>query len=571
MLTSWFEINKFFPEARTLTYAELPSKFLWESRHKIWKPRKRKGGSIGRMAYVHPASGELYYLRMLLNIQKGVLNFDDIRIVNGIIQPSYQAACKCLGLLGDDKEWIEALENAVNIATSRELRQLFVTMILFCEIANHQQLFNSHWQYMCDEILYELRKSFAVPTLNLPEFELKNYLLFELEQLFNASSNSLKDHNLPMPDERKISEIRSKLLREELNYNCDDLSREHSVLVTQLNETQKFVSDCVISIVNEKKSGLFFGKIVLAVASSGIASLLLPGGRTAHSRFKIPLIVTDCSTCQIKKGTHLAKLIEKAYLIIWDEAPMNHKHCFEALDKSLSDILSHSNDSNRSAPFGGKPFLLGGDFRQILPVIPAGTKEETIDASLNNSYLWPFFKVFQLKENMRLSQKGLNNDQKEKLANFASWILQIATYLDFENNFARFECLRERAIVTPKNNIVAEINDYAIDLLPGLCNGTRLVVTQLFDRIIEARILAGSNINYKVFIPRITLTATENKWPFVFKKRQFPIRPCYAMIINKSQGQSLKQVGLYFHNLSSLMVNYMLHYLESHQERVSKF
>ena len=669
MLTSWFETNKFYPEARTLTYAELPSKFVWESRHKIWKPRKRKGGSIGRIAYVHPASGELYYLRMLLNIQKGVLSFDDIRTVNGIIQPSYQDACKCLGLLGDDKEWIEALGNAVNIATSHELRQLFVTMILFCEIANPLQLFNSHWQNMCDDILYDLRKSFAMPTLNLSELELKNSLLFELEQLFNASSSSLKDHNLPMPNERKMSEIRNKLLREELNYNCDDLSQEHSVLVTQLNEIQKFVYDCVISTVNEKKSGLFFvyghggtgktflwhtiiskirseGKIVLAVASSGIASLLLPSGRTAHSRFKIPLTVTECSTCHIKKGTHLAKLIEKADLIIWDEAPMNHKHCFEALDKSLSDILSHSNNSNKSAPFGGKPFLLGGDFRQILPVIPGGTKEEIIDASLNNSYLWPFFKVFQLKENMRLSQKELNNDQKKKLADFATWILQIgdgqigdildsndkdtcwiqipddlliqsysdpirsifsATYPNFENHFASFEYLRERAIITPKNNTVAEINDYAIDLLPGqkriylssdslysssenfenlcimypteflntlefnglpshklilkigmpimllrnlnqsigLCNGTRLVVTQLFDRIIEARILAGSNINYKVYIPRITLTATENKWPFVFKRRQFPIRPCYAMTINKSQGQSLKQVGLY--------------------------
>ncbi|CAL9016010.1 unnamed protein product [Prunus brigantina] len=124
-------------------------------------------------------------------------------------------------------------------------------------------------------------------------------------------------------------------------------------------------------------------KIVLAVASSGIASLLLPGGRTDHSRFKIPLTISNCSTCQIKKGTHLAKLIEKADLIVWDEAPMNHKHCFEALDKSLSDILSHLNNLDNNAPFGGKPFLLGGDFRQILPVIPGGTREEIIDASLN--------------------------------------------------------------------------------------------------------------------------------------------------------------------------------------------
>ncbi|XP_016649779.1 PREDICTED: uncharacterized protein LOC103332554 [Prunus mume] len=111
MLTSWFEANKTFVQARTLTYAEFPSKFVWDSRTKMWKPRKKKG-SIGRIAYVHPASGELYYLRMLLNFQKGAFHFDDIKTINGIIQPSYQAACKSLGLLGDDKEWIEALANA---------------------------------------------------------------------------------------------------------------------------------------------------------------------------------------------------------------------------------------------------------------------------------------------------------------------------------------------------------------------------------------------------------------------------------------------------------------------------
>lgn len=79
----------------------------------------------------------------------------------------------------------------------------------------------------------------------------------------------------------------------------------------------------------------------------------------------------------------------------------------------------------------------------------------------------------------------------------------------------------------------------------GLCNRTRLVVTQLFNIVIEAKILAGTNIGHKVFIPRITLAATESKQSFIFKRRQFSVRPCYAMTINKSQGQSLKQVGLY--------------------------
>ena len=62
------------------------------------------------------------------------------------------------------------------------------------------------------------------------------------------------------------------------------------------------------------------GKIVLAVASSGIASLLLSGGRTAHSRFKIPINIEECSTCRISKQTQLSRLIEETILIVWDEA-----------------------------------------------------------------------------------------------------------------------------------------------------------------------------------------------------------------------------------------------------------
>jgi len=57
-------------------------------------------------------------------------------------------------------------------------------------------------------------------------------------------------------------------------------------------------------------------KIVLVVASSGIASMLLPGGRTAHSKFKIPIDITEFSTCTIKRQSNLAKLIHQTSLII---------------------------------------------------------------------------------------------------------------------------------------------------------------------------------------------------------------------------------------------------------------
>jgi hypothetical protein len=79
----------------------------------------------------------------------------------------------------------------------------------------------------------------------------------------------------------------------------------------------------------------------------------------------------------------------------------------------------------------------------------------------------------------------------------------------------------------------------------GLCNGTRLLVTRLGQRVLCCIILTGCKVGEEVFIPRIALNTTDVKWPFTLQRRQFPVRVCYAMTINKSQGQTLSIVGLY--------------------------
>ncbi|KAL5718706.1 hypothetical protein ACHQM5_011583 [Ranunculus cassubicifolius] len=78
----------------------------------------------------------------------------------------------------------------------------------------------------------------------------------------------------------------------------------------------------------------------------------------------------------------------------------------------------------------------------------------------------------------------------------------------------------------------------------GLCNGTRLIVLQCKPRVIEAMILTGNKAGDQVFIPRITLTPSSSEMPFQMSRRQFPVRLAYAMTINKSQGQSVKYVGI---------------------------
>ena len=95
-----------------------------------------------------------------------------------------------------------------------------------------------------------------------------------------------------------------------------------------------FVTSLLLAKVRQQN------KIALAVASTGIASCLLPGGRTAHAMFKLPLDLTrkEAPTCNISKGSGLAQVLKQTSLIVWDECTMTHKAAFEAVDRTLRDL-----------------------------------------------------------------------------------------------------------------------------------------------------------------------------------------------------------------------------------------
>ncbi len=153
----------------------------------------------------------------------------------------------------------------------------------------------------------------------------------------------------------------------------------------KLNDDQCSAYETILNAVTNREGKLFFvygsggtdktfvwttllsrlrgqGKIVLVVASSRIASLLLLGGRTAHSRFKIPIDLHDDSTCNITQQMKVAELVRKVGLIIWDEAPMMHRQAFEAVDRTLHDLMQLDDAHATEKIFGGKIVVLGGDF-----------------------------------------------------------------------------------------------------------------------------------------------------------------------------------------------------------------
>ncbi|XP_019197737.1 PREDICTED: uncharacterized protein LOC109191566 [Ipomoea nil] len=246
-------------------------------------------------------------------------------------------------------------------------------------------------------------------------------------------------------------------------------------LKLKLTTEQRDVYDKVLTVASSTTSGLFFvygyggtgktfvcrtlsaalwsqRKIVLNVALSGIASLLMSGG---------------------------------------------------PLDRTMLDLLQFTNPLNSTLPFGGKIVVLGGDFHQILPVIPKGTRQDIVGATINSSYLWAHCTVLWLTKNLRLHSVGAEDEMRE-LSTFANWIASIgdgqaggpndghvevpippenllqtnrdpiqviveSTFLLFQEQQHDADYLIGRAILAPTLEVVDEVNDYMSNLNVAEC------------------------------------------------------------------------------------------------------
>lgn len=356
--------------------------------------------------------------------------------------------------------------------------------------------------------------------LSLSDQSLKDFALLEIEKILQSNGSSLrKFESMPKPTVSFPEHGNNKFVLEELAYDRYYMGAELERYMSTINYEQKQVFDTIMEAVSVNKGGMYFvyghggtgktflwktlsaavrsrGEIVINAASSGIASLLLPGGKTAHSRFGVPINIDETSTCNIKQQSPKAELLIRSKLIIWDEAPMMHRYCFEALDKTLKSILQSN------IPFGGKVVVLGGDFRQILPVIPRGSRENIVHATINSSPLWRHCTVLRLKKNMRLQSSSADTDCNKE---FADWILQVGngeigdqndgeSYLqippdmliedsaDGVKNLLDFvypniishisapDFFQERAILAPTNDSVQHINDLLLSHIPGESN-----------------------------------------------------------------------------------------------------
>lgn len=156
MFTAWMERNKICPIARKLSYAEFPTKFVWQQKDKEWTLRK-KHFSIGRIHHVPPTCGESYYLRILLNKVKGATCYEDIRTVDGVVYPTFKEACYALGLLDDDKEYIEGIHEASFWGTGHYLRSLFAMLLISDSLSRPDFVWEKTWRLLSEDIIHRQR------------------------------------------------------------------------------------------------------------------------------------------------------------------------------------------------------------------------------------------------------------------------------------------------------------------------------------------------------------------------------------------------------------------------------
>ncbi|CAN1240790.1 ATP-dependent DNA helicase PIF1 [Linum perenne] len=524
MLLEWMNTNRTDPEARKYTFVQFPQYYVWDSTSKSWRRRKKKN-SIARLYYCQPSSTDRFYLRMLLHIVKGCSSFEDILTVNQVTYHSFKEACNAYGFLTDDGEWNNCLREVSFTATGRKMRMLFVTIIMYCDVSDVGALWMKNWELLSDDIQSLRRRELKLPHLELSTEDLQSLCLVELGKILRRFGRSLSDFpGMPTPHIDSFSLLPNTLLAEEMQYDHEALKSAFQLEVGKLNTEQRNAYDQIITSVEHKQHQLFFvdgfggtgktflwqvlsmklrseKKVVICVATSGIAALLMTGGRTAHSRFHIPIDVDSTSTCHIEQDSELAELIHHTSLIIWDEAPMAHKHCIESLDRTLRDVASRSDKTNGDLPFGGITIVFGGDFRQTLPIISKGSRTEIVNSSIKRSKLWDFMNVIQLTENMRLKQVGCTTTEADDIASFSNWILGIgngvdtsaygdaeikiprelmvpvekdsiadivqATYTTLSDNHGDYGYFAKRAILAPFHEIVSQINSFMLDQFPG--------------------------------------------------------------------------------------------------------
>ena len=672
---------------QSLTLTAFPQKYTFNT-HGVWIRRVGNKTALGRMYPVHPNKGDTFYLRLLLSniigseVRALVQRFGQERAGVNVLRgehSTFKEACKARGLIADDAEWQCALEEASRTGMPPSIRVLFLHILMHCHPEKPIELFEMFCLHMGDDFRKQLQdermrsRSFADAVQDTDE-NVRAITLYMLRSTFDAEADEEMLKRLPSltVDEERMIELvmptedtplphvydyyppNEAAVFEHMYARCVHIDLQAS-LIDSVRETHESGAQILLYVDAPGGCGKTYcfncllayfrsvGGHALAVAATGIAALQLVGGKTVHTGLKVPFDPTGTRRglfpLNVKKNSALGRLIcHDLNVIIWDEAPMTHLDIFESVNQTLKDLRSDKR------PFGGVSVILGGDFRQCLPVVRNGSRSEQVNASILRSATFADFGHFTLTENLRVRNCITSDPSRSaRLLEWADTLLRIGNghyccesaadddfdiiappivqmkgiecLADVDNMLIEtFGDLHERSLLQPEE--LMDINADTAILCPvhvttdyinarcltqwtgqifvktsadeyadmsealvvtleqinvrtpngspphrlelkigmplillrnmsdGLMNGTRLILLNVRQYILSCRVLNGESKGDIVHLPRFVFTHEGPDQPLKWTRRQFPVKPCWAMTINKSQSQTFTSTAV---------------------------
>jgi hypothetical protein len=624
-LLGFFHLNQTDTYARQFTYSQIPLYYIWKE--KTWIRRQKTANKvIVRLHNVSPHERDRFAIRLMLLHRSDVRSFRDLKLgINGESCETYAEAASSWGLMDNSSEWRACLDEAVTFQMPTSLRLLFASICWASPLADIRALWDEYREFMIEDYMREHSQEVSeqIALLNIARAYQANtssgqFMSFglPLDPGFRPPNSSTTGASISIQESTEISQRSIESLNEQQRNAFNDIMRGHEhpsggnrffFLDGPGGSGKTYLYNTLLHTFRSR--GLPF----IAVAWTGAAAMLLLDGQTSHYAFKLPLAITDCTSLRVNRRSPTWNRLESAKIIIWDEITLVSRHAMNAVDNLLRFI------TGIDEPFGSKLMVVGGDFRQCLPVMRHAHRSAIIENTIKHSRAWSRVKRYTLSVNMRTTgtqesfNKWLLNIGEGKCSDGVdldpAMIVDLDGLIDF--TFGDFLQYQEplqacsSAILCPKNDETFAVNDkitglqtgrarqyFSTDVVHGdsatadnalypseylnslnlssmpphkltlkvgtpimllrnidvknkLTNGTRLIVKDLRDHLIIANVVKGDGVREDpVMIPRIDFLSDESEFPFVLRRRQFPVRVAFAMTINKSQGQTLRKVGL---------------------------
>ncbi|GMF36105.1 unnamed protein product [Phytophthora fragariaefolia] len=494
MLTRFFELcASEAPEnqiVKTMVYPDIPKEFRWDAQT-LGSPQtipSRAWEDVSGVA----RDMERFYLRVLLCHRKGRQSFEHLRTVDGVMYETYRQAALRLGFLEDDAEWISCMREAAEFRMPYQLRQRFTTILVYSQDAEARQLWERFYDDLSQDFARRYRALLGQEKDDMIEFK----TLKSLNALLQISGYAVADFNLPQlhdfPALVLNSLMRNNLIRRELEGYDQNTLQAIADQEDQLNEGQRAIFDEIIQAANDPDQG----------------KRILGEGRHEVNR---------------SIGRDFVKIPQ--------------------------DMLINNNDDDREE----------SEDEEIRPgAVPRGLKKiiDVMYADINNPDIATddYFANRTILTTTNTVVHRINEAVFKRLFGDSHVYLSIDKVDDDnEENFFEQEVLHSiningippHKLTLKKGAPIMMMRNLNPDL--GLCNGTRLRIIELKPHVIHATTMTGERQGQHVLIPMIVFISdgTTREFPFRLRRKQFPVVPAFAMTINKAQGQTVQNLGLY--------------------------